>query len=227
MGRTTNLIVYGEPRIGKSIYTIKVTKELYADNPNPDEWRNHYVFRPEQFISYMNERLTTGQKSLITTWDDAGLWLFALDWNDPRVKAVMKLLQVSGVATSALVFTTPAVSMIIKKVLNIEGILVGKVVKQSGKSDTQRTVKIYKNSIAAWGKRYVKQIMEDSFNVMLEPHDYNYYFPQRMTYLHEALEMLSNAYGIALKDIDDVKSLAEQRAAEAHERVENDHDNRA
>ena len=210
MGRTTNMVLYGEPRIGKSVYCIKVLKQLY---PDKNEWKNHIVFRPQQFIEYMNQR----SKGLV--WDDAGLWLFALDWNDPRVKAVMKLLQVSGVATAWLAMTTPAVSMIIKKALNIEGILVGKVMKQSGKSDTQRTVKIYKNSIAAWGKRYVKQIMEDSYNVMLDNEDYNYYFPMRQEYLQEALNMLSNAYGIQLQTVNDVLALAEKRAQEKAEQV--------
>lgn len=216
MGRTTNMVLYGEPRIGKSVYCIKVLKQLY---PDKNEWKNHIVFRPQQFIEYMNQRLMTGSKSKGLVWDDAGLWLFALDWNDPRVKAVMKLLQVSGVATAWLAMTTPAVSMIIKKALNIEGILVGKVMKQSGKSDTQRTVKIYKNSIAAWGKRYVKQIMEDSYNVMLDNEDYNYYFPMRQEYLQEALNMLSNAYGIQLQTVNDVLALAEKRAQEKAEQV--------
>jgi len=214
MGRTTNMILYGEPRIGKSVYCIKVLKQLY---PAKGEWKKHVVFRPQQFIAYMNQRLMTGTKSKGVVWDDAGLWLFALDWNDPRVKAVMKLMQVSGVATAWLAMTTPAVSMIIKKALNIEGILVGKVMKQSGKSDTQRTVKIYKNSIAAWGKRYVKQIMEDSYNVMLDNEDYNYYFPMRQQYLQEALTMLSNAYGIELGTINAVVALAEKKAQEKAE----------
>ena len=91
--------------------------------------------------------------------------------------------------------------------------------KQSGKSDTQRTVKIYKNSIAAWGKRYVKQIMEDSYNVMLDNEDYNYYFQMRQEYLQEALNMLSNAYGIQLQTVNDVLALAEKRAQEKAEQV--------
>ena len=217
-GRTANLLIYGEPRIGKSVYAIKSLKEVYAEWRHPaaldpylkwsgqDEWRNWIVYRPEQFVSLFALLLQFQVKAPMVVWDDAGLWLFALDWSDPRIKAVLKMLQVSGVATGALVFTTPAVSMILKKVLNIEGIIVGKVVKAEKDRD-KRLVKLYKNALTPWGKRYVKQIIEDKFNVMLEQRDYDWYAPVRMSYLEDALRLMSKAYGVQVSTPEEAHAL--------------------
>lgn len=221
-GRTANVLIYGEPRIGKSVYAIKTLKEIYATWGHPaeldpyfiykgaDEWKNWIVYRPEQFVKVFALLLKFGIKVPSVVWDDAGLWLFALDWNDPRIKAVLKMLQVSGVATGSLIFTTPAVSMILKKILNIEGILVGKVVKATGKRD-YRMAKIYKNALTPWGKRYVKQVIEDKFNVMLSKADYDYYAPVRMTYLQDALKLMSRAYGVLIEDTTQAAAIIEAK----------------
>jgi hypothetical protein len=217
-GRTANVLIYGEPRIGKSVYAIKTLKATYKTWRHPasldpylpwkgeDEWRNFIVYRPEQFVSLFALLLQFGIKVPMVVWDDAGLWLFALDWSDPRIKAVLKMLQVSGVATGALIFTTPAVSMILKKILNIEGIIVGKVVKASHDRDS-RLCKLYKNALTPWGKRYVKQKIEDKFNVMLEQRDYDWYAPVRMSYLEDALKLMSRAYGVKVSTPEEAHQL--------------------
>jgi hypothetical protein len=221
--RTKNVLLYGEPRIGKSSYVIQVLMELcskldlYTPNekalliqlarirgiPDPENnWpRVFIVFKPEHFIQLIQFLLTTDIKAIMIIWDDAGLWLFALDWNDPKIKGAMKFMQVSGTVTSGLCLTTPSMGFVLKKVTQLEGILIGKVVKRSTAWDS-RLAKLYKNVLQPWGKRYNPPELEDEFSVMLPNDLYRWYEPIRKAYVKEALDLLSKAYGLRLESID-------------------------
>lgn len=194
--QSRQVVIYGETGVGKSVYAIKVLKQLYDDPQHPEEWKQYIVFTPEQFITLVTKLLREKRRAKCIVWDDAGYWLFALDWNDPKVKAAMKMFQVSRTVTAAIIFTTPAVQMIIKKIQAFEGIRIGKVMKRTSGDSNLRLCKVYRNTIAAFGKRYVKQKYEDDFSVMLPDGDYNWYAPIRERYLEDATELMKKAYGI-------------------------------
>jgi hypothetical protein len=231
-GRTKNLLLYGEPRIGKSSYILQVLEELaeklpdlygprdkallvqlakVRNIPDPEKnwWRVFLVFKPEQFIQLIQFLLATNITAIMIMWDDAGLWMFALDWNDPRIKGAMKFMQVSGTVCSGLVLTTPALGMVLKKITQLEGILIGKVVKRTGSDRgwALRKAKLYKNILQPWGKRYNPPELEDDFNVMLATELYRWYDPIRRAYVKEALDLLAKGYGIKLQSVDELLAM--------------------
>lgn len=234
MGFQTVLgIGYGEPRVGKSSYFIQVQKDLFkhydkmiprndrlrlidfASTQNIKDreinyWRIFVVFKPEHFIELVKYLMRYGIRSVLLIWDDAGLWMFALDWNDPKVKSALKFLQVCGTVTGAMFMTTPSIKMILKKVFEIEGIHVTKVIRNTNlRNPNLRDAKTYRNSLAPWGKRFLKQTTEDAFSVMLPDEDYSWYKPLRDSYLNEALAMLSEAYGIPFRSVEQAAAMAQ------------------
>ncbi len=55
--------------------------------PDYDSVKPWVVFKPEEFLDKVLE-VDEREKALI--WDDAGYWLFSLDWYEPFVKAVSR-----------------------------------------------------------------------------------------------------------------------------------------
>ena len=91
------IVVDGVQRTGKTSY---VSKGLaYANGewefePYPhcvkadfDSVKQWMIFQPKEFLDKVLE-VEEKQKCLI--WDDAGYWLFSLDWYEPFVKAVSR-----------------------------------------------------------------------------------------------------------------------------------------
>ena len=72
------------------------------------------MFKPEEFLDKVLE-VDEKEKALI--WDDAGYWLFSLDWYEPFVKAVSRWMQVAGTQFACIILTTPKRSLISSKVL--------------------------------------------------------------------------------------------------------------
>lgn len=226
-------IGYGEPRVGKSSYFIQVQKDLfrhydkmipridrkafidYASTMNIKEpemnyWRIFIVFKPEHFIELVKYLMRHQCRAILLIWDDAGLWMFALDWNDPKVKSALKFLQVCGTVTGSMIMTTPSIKMILKKVFEIEGIHVTKVIRASDLTKpNKRNAKTYRNSLAPWGKRFLRNVTDDDFNVMLPEEDYRWYKPLRESYLAEALAMLSEAYGVPVESVNQAAAMAQ------------------
>lgn len=234
MGFQTVLgIGYGEPRVGKSSYFIQVGKDLFdyydshivpgdrrllidyastqrIKDPEVNYWRVFIVFKPEHFIDLISYLMRHQIRAVNVVWDDAGLWMFALDWNDPKVKSALKFLQVCGTATGAMFMTTPSIKMILKKVFEIEGIHVTKVIRNTTvKQPNRRLATTYRNSMTPWGKRFLKNVIEDDYSVMLPDDDYKWYKPLRDMYLDEALKMLSEAYGVPIASVSSAVSIAQ------------------
>ena len=91
------LVVDGVQRIGKSSYVIKglaFANGEWVYEPEPICVKADYesvkpwvVFKPEEFLDKVLE-VDEKEKALI--WDDAGYWLFSLDWYEPFVKTVSR-----------------------------------------------------------------------------------------------------------------------------------------
>jgi len=156
---------------------------------NSWDYKELVVYHPSQFLQKLSELTEKGERAPALLWDDAGVWLFALDWNTTFVKAVAKVLQVSATAVCLLLFTTPTPSMIIKRVRDIEGILFAKIVQPNSKRPTARRARIYRLTSNPLGFRSAKLIAEDRYDVMLPDDIYNWYFPLRQSYLREATRL--------------------------------------
>lgn len=184
-------VCYGPPGIGKSSWALQILMELYPHDPE-EGWDN-LVFRPQDFVKRVSHLIDRGERAKCIVWDDAGLWLYALDWFDPSVKAATKFLNVARTVTAGLILTTPSLRMLQDRVTTIEGVNVVKVHKVSKAAPTEREADYYRNSIAPWGRRYITNWAVDSFNVMLPDAVYHRYKPIREAYAKEARDLMTKS----------------------------------
>lgn len=196
-------VLYGAWNVGKSSYCVKVLMDLWNDPKGKrlDEWKYYVVFKPEHYTALNLYLMSKGERAQFEVWDDAGLWLYALEWSDSKVKGAVKFLNVAKTTSAGLVLTTPTPKMIVKKVTDIEGINIGKVTHTTGAPGTAnlRVAKIYTNTMDILGNRRIRTFVEDPFSVMLPDHVWEWYNPLRKSYAMEALTILAKAHGV---DVD-------------------------
>jgi len=103
------------------------------------------VFKPEEFLNLI---LTVNEKQQAVVWDDAGYWLFALDWYEEFVKAESRFMQLAGTLFGAIILTTPNQTLISSKVMaSLPNYYVCNVTKTSSNSYTlrPRIAKVYES----------------------------------------------------------------------------------
>lgn len=211
------VIVYGPLGYGKSSFATQVLAELYGDNdsdpkdPNSKHWnwegiKRKVLFHPKDFINYLLN-MESREKAII--WDDAGLWLYALDWFSPFIKAVGKYLNVARTHLGAIIFTTPLPTYIMKRVRDFPQVKTIKIMKQQSDVFRPTTQKWVKPRIAKcysmWispdmQKSGVKEIFADFFNAMLPDDYFSWYKPYRDAYAHEAVMMMRKEMRSLLKN---------------------------
>ena len=82
--------------------------------PDFDSVKPWVIFKPQEFLDKVLE-VDEKQKCLI--WDDAGYWVFSLDWYEPFVKAVSRWMQVAGTQFACIILMTSEQSLISSKIL--------------------------------------------------------------------------------------------------------------
>ena len=185
------VIVYGPQRIGKTAYSLKVLAEVMGKNGVPDysiaTAKRNLVFPPKQFLERV-ESITMKEPMIV--WDDAGMWLYALDWYDPWVKAVAKYLNVVGTDLAAVIFTTPLPTWVISKLRGLPQVITIKIIK-TGASHFARRATAYRSWMAPDMKKTgVRKIFYDNFSCKLPDRLYRWYHPIRKGYADEAKSMM-------------------------------------
>ncbi len=155
------------------------------------------IYDPRICMKYMgwdpmdNVQTWTGLKERIPcfTWDDAGYWLFSLNWTDPLLIAVQKYMNVIGTDINSLMLTTPDPTWILSKIAKMPGTVRIKVIKRDGggsDNDTRlysRKAVAYKPWVSPDLKMHgVNKIMEDDFSCKLPEDFYKWYKPTREKY---------------------------------------------
>jgi len=122
------IIIYGPLRWGKSSLAMQILHEVY-DTWNPENLSKYVGFHPAQVL---RDWSSFNEKIMAYVWDDAGLWLHALDWNSPFVKATGKYLNVAGTDFGGLILTSPLPTWISAKVRGIPQAVSIKIKKVAG-----------------------------------------------------------------------------------------------
>jgi len=149
--------------------------------------KTHLVFHPKNFLLACR-RLTERDKALL--WDDAGLWLFSLDFKDPFVNAVSKFMSVARTKFGAIIFTTPHPSHVIKKIRTLPDAVVVKVYKYTN-SRWLRKAKHYQWWSTPDGKKSgVRGKEVEKFSCHIPDFIYDWYLPLRKRYADMALDMM-------------------------------------
>ena len=197
------VIIYGEQRMGKSVYALKVMGQVlnYLKGlPLSNELVDRFMgWRP---IEVVDQLLSIEGKIPVYTWDDAGYWLWALDWNDPVLKAFMKYLNVIGTDMACLILTTPDPRWILKKITAQPSARTIKIIKASGNSRWRRIAKGYQPYVLPdLTTTRVKSWLEDTFSCKCRQDVYDYYRPKRLGYALEAKQLLRKTV-MGVRDLD-------------------------
>lgn len=195
------MTVEGPQRIGKTAYASKAFGQAFGEwaiKPEPhcvkadlDEVKRWMNFLPREYLDCI---MDVYEKVRGVILDDAGLWLYALDWYEPFVKAVNKWMQVCGTRFASVFLTTPNKNLISSKVLDALPEMKVCRVEKAGYdtlSSRPRLAKVYERWDYPDGKKGgVKSKWEDKFNAMLPDSFYHWYKPRREKYVDIALDLL-------------------------------------
>ncbi|RLF99480.1 MAG: hypothetical protein DRN49_04330 [Thaumarchaeota archaeon] len=206
------VITEGVQRIGKTSLSSQASAEAFGEwevyevkkygvnlpavgctKPNYDKVKEHMVFLPREFLNVVT-RLETGKKQPVLIWDDAGFWLYALDWYEPFVKAVNKYIQLAGRQFSCIIFTTPSQHLISSKVLQaMPDFCLCRITKIGFDTPRRklRQAKFYQRWDYPDGtKGGVYLYWVDRFDAMLPDEFYRWYKPISDGYLEQGKKLL-------------------------------------
>jgi len=199
------IIVYAPLGYGKTTYAVKTLAQLYKDNW--EEVKRKLVFHPKDFVQLCFKMSETGKREKAAIWDDAGLWLFALDQFDPFVKAVIKYLNVARSNWGALIFTTPTPAWIINKIRRFPQNYTIKIIKATSdlhRIQRPRVATAYRSWVAPDFKHTgVRTQFKDSFDATMPKDFYNWYKPLRESYAKMAVNLMQKNLESVLKNIGD------------------------
>ena len=187
-------IVYGPLGIGKSSFAIKVGAEVYGSY---EKVKEYVVFHPRDFVEKCLTMSKDRKREKLLIWDDAGLWLFYKDFNDPFVQAVLKYMNVARTNWACIILTTPTPAWVQYKLRNFPQSTTIKIIKQASDQDHKgkpRLAKAYRSWVAPdFRKRGVRLLYMEQFNAML-PNDFffDWYKPLREQYAVTASEKMNN-----------------------------------
>ena len=222
------IIIHGSKLgIGKSVYMMKVILEVLNECREPiiydnNSWnliRQNMWFHPNNFVLDIKKRFEDVNeivRTMVGGWDDAGLWLHALEWYDPVVRSINKYFNVVRTNFGGFMFTTPSLEWIVKKMKGLPDVIFVKIIRTKSSTGfpserNQRRAIYYKPWKSADGNKHgVNKLGYDDFNVMMPNNVYEKYKPMRDYYAKISVDIMMDA----LKDkTDEVK-----RVVYPHER---------
>lgn len=188
------VIIYGNLRMGKSAYAMKVLGQVYdyiKGRPLSIDLIDRYLgWSPSEVI---NDWMEIKKRIPMYIWDDAGYWLFSMMWHDPILIAIQKYMNVIGTDMNTLVLTTPDPTWILSKVVNMPGTIRVKIIKRysshlNAPSDLYarqaRGYKPYRSPDLK--KTGVNRILTDDFSCHIPDEIYAFYQPKREHYAQMA-----------------------------------------
>jgi hypothetical protein len=221
------IIVYGDLRIGKSVYTTKALEQaldyLFGWKLNPTRLRRFMGWNPEENVeSWLNEE----ERMPCYIWDDAGYWLHSLNWSDPTLISIQKYMNVVGTDYNVLIFTTPDPTWILSKIANMSGMIRVKIIKRSGSANITQLTEYRRFARRGIGYKPwkspdlkrggVNKILDDEFSCKMSDELYSWYRPIRLSYAKTAkLEIMKNLRNAKRNmEIDDLRNQKRLRKLE-------------
>lgn len=196
--------VYAGLGKGKSTYAIKAGVEVLINVYGISEeeaWirvRELLCFHPKQFFDKLDQIRKTGLYRVpFIIWDDAGLWLYALDWNDPFIKSLGKYMNVARSRLASMILTTPSPTWIIKKLRGFPDSVNIKIVKKTGAKGAEwlRRARAYQQDMLPDTIKYrVHTKFDDHFNCRMPDNFYHWYKPLRDNYEAMAFDIIKKGW---------------------------------
>jgi len=195
------IVIYAPLGLGKSSYQFKVSVEVLQqvyDLSEEEAWevlKGFIVFHPDQFFAKIGEIEANYGRVPLLNWDDAGLWLFAMDWNDPFIEAFLKWLNVARTRLASLLLSTPSPVWVLKKLREFPQAVTIRIQKlnghRSGKYVWIREARGYISWIAPDLKKSgVRPSLIDVYDCRMPDNFYQWYKPLRDTYEQMARQLI-------------------------------------
>ena len=197
-------IIHGTPRIGKSTYAIKAMGQavdyLYGEDIFKITGSSGYGRAPvcQRYMGWDPSENVETWLDIIKripnfTWDDAGYWLFSLNWTDPLLIAVQQYMNVVGTDMNNLLLTTPDPSWILSKIATMPGTMRIKIIKRRGGRGDSDSILYSRRALGYVPWKYpdmkaggVNKKLEDDFSCKLPEEFYKWYKPTREKYARAA-----------------------------------------
>lgn len=192
-------IIQGDHGYGKTTYANRIIAEVYSNpefgwggngktsNWNRELFKHHLGFHPAYVLDiWMKKR----KRDLVYHWDDTGLWLHSLDWQDPFVKEIGKYMQTARTDWACIIFSCIDRADITSKIRGLRHAITIDITKEgSNKRQPDRrtatAVTYWKNRRGKTGYNFEWEEMFDS-HVPGDPDDpstfYGWYNPLRVQY---------------------------------------------
>jgi len=197
------IIIYGPLRYGKSSLAVQILAEVYG-TWDLDVLKKYIGFHPKEVLTHWAE-LKGKHKAYV--WDDAGLWLHALEWNSPFVRAAGKYLNVAGTDWAGLILTTPLPTWISRKIRGIPQattIKVRKVTAKQGQEHLRQGVAYRFWQAPDMKKSGVHKLYIENFSKMMPDNFYEWYKPKRDKYAQMAKRLMRKELRTLPEVIEDV-----------------------
>lgn len=211
-------IVEGDHGFGKSSYSNRLIAEVYSlpkmgwgGNGNKGNWRidlfqSHMGFHPKAVIRKWKQKKT---KDYCFHWDDAGIWLHNLDFQNKFVKDAGKYMQVVRNKWACIIFSAISSEDIATKIRGLRNAITIEITKM-GKNEKQphrRTATAYIKRKTWKGKDWKDYQWEEKFDshvpgkyiidrrghIIQQEGFYGWYKPLRDKYSDIALDLMDQS----------------------------------
>ena len=200
-------IIEGDHGFGKSSYANRLIAEVYSKDGIHGNWDinqlfpRHIGFVPKHVINLWSKKR---KRDYCFHWDDAGLWLHNLDFQNKFVKDVGKYMQVVRSDFACVMFTAISKEDISSKIRGLRNAIVIEITKlgKNYKEPNKRTASAYIPRKTWKGRPWKDKQWEETFNSHVpgsadDPDSfYGWYKPLRDEYATIAKALMK-------KDIDE------------------------
>ena len=201
-------IVYAPLGYGKSTYTFKVGVEVLQHVYHLDEnaaWekiKQFVCFHPVQFFQKIEQIESSGLKRVpFIIWEDMGLWLYAMEWNNPFIEAFIKYLNVARTHLASIIGSSPSPEWVLRKLRRFPSAFTVRIQKQSGQTSYTRESTWKRDAIgykfwlhADLKHSGVMRLWRDEFTCKMPDNFYAWYKPIRDAYEDMALQLLKEKW---------------------------------
>jgi hypothetical protein len=126
-------------------------------------------------------------------WDDAGYWLFSLNWTDPLLISVQQYMNVVGTDMNTMILTSPDPQWILSKIATMPGTMRVKIIKRDGGGSDADSRLYSRRALGYVPWKYpdlkgggVNKKLVDDFSCKLPDEFYKWYKPTREHYAKRA-----------------------------------------
>ena len=190
-------IAHGPIGWGKTSWQVKVAAHCLgtADEPDYEAVKKWLIFTPQEFCNLI---LKVNSQQMILIWDDAGYWLNRLFWYETFVKESLRYMTLQRTQFGGIVFSTPSLTLLPNKILELEHIYRAKIYKLATNSHSPNLRPRLAWVKRPWysddlTKRGCTTMWQERFSAFMPDDFFAWYEPRRKEYTLLAAKRVQDA----------------------------------